>query len=120
MKVNVNQYALSKNIISLAGLEDGEDIGDAIRDDYEANANTSTNMGIDAGLIWGSEYLNAGLAITDIKAPEYEYGTLVASANECRSLSGVSLENCFVAQDAIAQGRINGNKVYVANAQSCG
>jgi hypothetical protein len=118
VKLNVNQYALSKNIISIAGLEDGEDIGDAIKDDYEANANTSTNVGIDAGFVWVSDFFNAGLAITDINAPEYEYGTLVASANECASLSGISLENCFVAQDAIAKGRINGDEVFVANTQA--
>ena len=118
LKINVNQYALSKNIISLAGLEDGEDIGDAIADDYEANANTSVNVGVDAGIIWVSDNFNAGLAITDINAPQYDYGTLVSSANECRSLSGMSLGNCFVAQDAIAQGRINGNEVFVANVQA--
>jgi hypothetical protein len=118
LKLSVNQYELSKNIISLAGLEDGERISDAIQDDYEANANTSANVGIDAGLIWVSSNFNVGLAITDINQAEYDYGSLVASTNECQALSGVSLENCFVAQNAIAQGKINGNEVFIANTQA--
>lgn len=118
IKANINRYELSKNVISLAGLEDGEDIGDAIQDDYEANAKTTTNVGIDFGLMWVSDYFNAGLTIRDINQPEYDYGSLVASTSECQALQGVSLDNCFVAQEAIAEGRINGNEVFIANTQA--
>lgn len=115
VKLNINQYELAKNVISLAGLEDGEDIGDAIKDDYENNAASSTNIALDAGLLWISKRYSIGLALNDINEPEYDYGSL---ASNCSGLSGISLDNCFVAQDAIAQGRIRADEVYVANAQA--
>jgi hypothetical protein len=118
LKVNISQYELATNIIALAGLEDGENIGDAIENDYEANSNSSTSLGIDAGLVWISEHFNAGFTLTDINEPEYEYGSLVASVDECQALIGVSLDNCFVAQEEISRGRINGDEVFVANAQA--
>ena len=113
--VNVNQYKLAKNIVSLSALEDGEDIGDAIQDDYENNANTATSVSIDAGLLWVSDNYNLGISVNDINEPEYDYGSLTS---DCSNLSGISVDNCFVAQDVIAQGRIAGDEVFVANAQA--
>lgn len=118
IKANINQYELAKNVISLAGLEDGEQIGDAIKDDYENNAQSTTNIGVDLGIIYSSEHLQAGLAIKDINEPEYDYGDISASVAQCNALSGVSVDNCFVAQSIIAQGRIRGQEKYVANAQA--
>lgn len=115
VKVNINQMNLGKNVLSLAALEDGEDIGDAIQDDYEENANSSVNIGIDVGGLWVSERYTAGFTIKDINEPEYDYGSLISN---CSGLLGISLDNCFVAQDAIAQGAIAGSEVYVANAQA--
>ncbi|MDT0596351.1 conjugal transfer protein TraF [Glaciecola petra] len=115
INANVNQYELAKNIISLAGLEDGEDIGDAIQDDYENNALSNTNIAIDVGLLFVSNNANVGLSISDINEPEYDYGSL---ASTCSNLSGISLDNCFVAQDAIARGRIAANETFIANAQA--
>ena len=115
VKVNISQYELTKNVISLAGLEDGEDIGDAIKDDYESNANSSVNVALDLGLMWVAKHYALGLSLNDINEPEYDYGVL---SSNCSELTGMSLDNCFVAQDAIAQGRIRGEEVYVANAQA--
>lgn len=113
LKLNVSQYKLGKNVVSLAGLEDGEDIGDAIEDDYEANQNSATNFSIDAGLLWVSEQYSVGLSLQDINEPEYEFGFI---NNNCAELMGLSLDNCFVAQEAVAQGRIKADEVHVANA----
>ena len=118
IKINVNQYKLAKNLISLAGLEDGENVADAIENDYENNANSSTNIGVDAGLIWASKFFTAGLSIVDINEPEYEYGELGVATSDCQDLSGLSLENCFVAQQAIAQGRLSAGETFIANAQA--
>ena len=114
-KLNINRLSLSKNIISLAGLEDGEDIGDAIKDDYENNANATVNVGLDLGTeLVGDNYM-LGLSVTDVNEPEYDYGTLVS---DCQGLSGLSLDNCLVAQNVIADGAIRGDETYKANAQA--
>jgi hypothetical protein len=113
--LNLNRLSLSKNLVSLAGLEDGEDIGDAIKDDYENNEQSSTNASIDIGALWVNENYSLGLSIKDLNAPEYDYKSLVS---DCAVEQGVSLDNCLVAQEAIAQGRITGLETYTANSQA--
>ncbi|MEM0909484.1 MAG: conjugal transfer protein TraF [Pseudomonadota bacterium] len=115
VKANINRFSLAKNIISLAGLEDGEDIGDAIEDDYENNANASFNLGLDVGIEWVEPKYQLGLSITDINEPDYDYGSLVS---DCSGLTGISLDNCIVSQNAIAAGRIRGEETYTATAQA--
>lgn len=112
---NINRLSLSKNLISLAGLEDGEDIGDAIQDDYENNEQSTTQLGLDIGALWVHSDYQVGLSISDLNEPEYEYKSL---ALDCSQLTGISLDNCIVSQDAISQGRISANEVYTANAQA--
>lgn len=113
--LNVNRISLSKNLISFAGLEDGENIGDAIKDDYENNEQSSTNVSLDVGALWVDTHYSIGLSIKDLNAPEYEYKSLVSN---CSDEQGVSLDNCLVAQEAIALGRISGQETYEANAQA--
>jgi hypothetical protein len=113
--LNINRLSLSKNLISLAGLEDGEDIGDAIEDDYEKNEQSSTNLSLDLGALWVDTNYSMGLSINDINAPEYDYKTLVS---DCSQEQGISLDNCLVAQEAIARGKITGQETFVANTQA--
>ncbi|MEQ3653402.1 MAG: conjugal transfer protein TraF [Glaciecola sp.] len=113
--LNINRLSLSKNLISLAGLEDGEDIGDAIEDDYENNEQSSTQIGVDIGALWVHSDYHIGLSISDLNEPEYEYKSL---NSDCSQLSGISLDNCIVTQDAISQGRVRANEIYTANAQA--
>ncbi len=113
--LNINRLSLSKNIISLAGLEDGENIGDAIKDDYENNEQSSINLSSDLGALWVDANYSLGLSIKDINAPEYDYKSLTS---DCSQEQGISLDNCLVAQEAIAQGKINGQEIYIANAQA--
>lgn len=115
VKANVNRFSLAKNIISLAGLEDGENIGDAIEDDYENNANASVNLGLDVGVEWVAPHYQVGLSITDINEPDYDYGSLIS---DCSGLTGISLDNCIVSQNAIAAGKIRGDESYTATAQA--
>lgn len=113
--LNINRLSLSKNLISLAALEDGEDIGDAIEDDYENNEQSSTNLSLDIGTLWVDTNYSMGLSFKDINAPEYDYKTLVS---DCSQEQGISLDNCLVAQEAIARGKITGQETFVANAQA--
>jgi len=113
--LNINRLSLSKNLISLAGLEDGENIGDAIEDDYENNEQSSTNLSVDIGALWVDTNYSMGLSVKDINAPEYDYKTLIS---DCSQEQGISLDNCLVAQEAIARGKIIGQETFVANAQA--
>jgi len=113
--LNINRLSLSKNLISFAGLEDGNDIADAIEDDYENNKQSSTNLSLDVGALWVDTHYSFGLSVKDINQPEYDYKSLVS---DCSQEQGISLDNCLVAQEAIAQGRISGQETFVANSQA--
>jgi len=67
--LNINRLSLSKNLISLAGLEDGVDIADAIKDDYENNEQSSTNLSLDVGALWVDTHYSLGLSVKDINQP---------------------------------------------------
>ena len=62
--------------------------------------------------------LVAGLAFTNTNEPENEFGSASATTYSCRNMSGISLENCILAQDAIAQGLKNVGEIDVANTQA--
>ncbi len=113
--IHLKRLSLAKNVISLSALEDGTDIEDAIEDDYENNVNSTTALGIDTGVIWASGNYTLGLLINDINEPEYKYNTI---GDTCSNLTGVSIDNCFVAQGAVATGKISGNEVFISNRQS--
>jgi hypothetical protein len=70
---------------------------------------------LDIGALWVDTNYSMGLSVKDINAPEYDYKTLMS---DCSQEQGISLDNCLVAQEAIARGKINGQETFVANAQA--
>jgi hypothetical protein len=94
-----------------------DELIDILEGDYEEYSNTASNVGVDLGLVWVSNNLVAGVAFSDVNEPEYEHGSLASTTYTCRHLTGISLENCLVVQDANAQGLISHNE-HVANAQA--
>lgn len=95
IKANIYQLDLSKQVIWLQQLG-GEDIGDYVRDEYDNNLQSSTNLGLDLGLTWVANRYRAGVTLKNINAPSFRYGTV--GANCVQYNSEFERANCEVAR----------------------
>ncbi len=73
--------SLSKQVIGLLNIDEGEELGDVISDDYDGNQVSSTAMGIDLGLIWEADNYHLGFTWRNINEPEFDFGTLGEDCN---------------------------------------
>ncbi|WP_075186223.1 conjugal transfer protein TraF [Teredinibacter haidensis] len=94
-KLNVIHLRLSKQLIALQQLN-GESIEDVVEDSYDENLESTSNMSLDIGVLLVAERYRAGLTITDINSPSYNYG---AVGTNCDRFSDASIErsNCDTA-----------------------
>lgn len=75
VKANLIHAQLSKQVLPLL-LLDGEEVGDVIEDEYDNNLNSSTNIGIDVGVVWDADQYRVGLVVENINSPEFDYGSI--------------------------------------------
>lgn len=111
-KVDYHRLALSKQVILI---DDVDDLGDTISDDYDANEQVSTGVSLSLGAIWKADKYQLGFTMNNINEPEFEYG---AVGQNCGALIGTSQNNCFQAQSFAAQGRIDSRETHTMFAYS--
>ena len=113
-KLNIVAMDLSKQVIRLQDL-DGAEIDDVINDEYDENLQSSTNVGIDLGVVWDTPYYRTGLSLLNINAPSYDYGAI---GENCESRSEASIErnSCEVTRRFISEGRIRGRETHTSEA----
>ncbi len=100
ISVNVYQATLTKQVLALTNIAEDDDAGDAIRDEFEDNTESSTGVGIDLGLTWAFDNGHAGITITNINEPEFDYGPLGVN---CSNITDATRQaNCFVARDVFS------------------
>jgi hypothetical protein len=102
MGVQVNGYnaQMNKQVIALTNLADDEDAGDAIKDEFDENTVSTTSVGVDLGLMWAFPNGHAGVTVTNINEPEFEYGDV---GTNCDSLTDLTRKaNCEVARDSFS------------------
>ncbi|MFV1872554.1 MAG: conjugal transfer protein TraF [Oleiphilus sp.] len=75
VKLKVMNLELSKQVIPLENLE-SDDISDIIVDEYDQNQVSSTEFGIDLGLVWDAGDYRLGLTLENLNSPEFEYGAV--------------------------------------------
>lgn len=75
IKVNFINLSLSKQIMRLEAL-DGRDILDVVKDEYRDNLVSTTNLGIDVGMVWDADRYRVGFTLANINAPKFDYGTI--------------------------------------------
>lgn len=75
VKVKLLNLELSKQVMRLEQLE-GKDIEDLIEDEYENNLESTTGVGLDIGATWVAKYYRAGLTLTNINSPSFDYGPI--------------------------------------------
>lgn len=75
VKVKLMNVELSKQVFPILQL-DGRDVQDVIKDEYDDNLKSNTNIGIDIGLVWDADNYRVGLTIENLNSPEFDYGTV--------------------------------------------
>jgi len=75
VKFKVMNVELSKQVIPLESLE-SDDLADIIKDEYDQNQVSSTEFGIDLGLVWDAGDYRLGLTLENLNSPEFEYGAV--------------------------------------------
>lgn len=75
VKLTLMNLELSKQVITIQQL-DGKDIDDVISDEYDNNLESTTNFGLDIGLVWNANNYRLGLTIENLNSPEFDYGVI--------------------------------------------
>ncbi|MGJ8694411.1 MAG: conjugal transfer protein TraF [Thalassotalea sp.] len=106
---------LSKQVIPLVELA-GEDMGDLIQDEYDKNQVTSSDYGIDFGLVWDAKHYRLGLTFENINSPEFEYGEIGVNCSEVPE-NTPARSNCEAASYFTnVTGEIKANEVHTKHA----
>lgn len=102
---------LSKQVLPLIELA-GEDLNDLVQDEYDQNQYSSSDFGIDFGLVWDAESYRLGLAVENLNSPEFEYGEIGVNCNTIAE-NTTSRTNCESAKYFTqVTGEISANEVH--------
>jgi len=113
---NLYSMSLSKQVVGLLNIDEDDELGDVIQDDLSANKVSTTNIGLDLGIIWEAPNYHVGFNWRNINEPEFDYGTL---GQGCSSKdSSTSMSNCYTALYFAAQDRITLDESYTMTAQT--
>ena len=85
-KLNIINLELSKQVTPLTIL-DGEDVADFIEDEFDNNLESTTNIGIDLGVVWDARNYRVGLTLENLNSPEFDYGEIGVN---CGSITDIS------------------------------
>jgi len=115
VRLNMYSLSLSKQVIGLLSIHEDDELGDVIADDFDTNQVSTTDIGLDLGLIWEADNYHLGFTWRNINEPEFEFGAI---GENCLSKENTSQSNCFTAQVFEAQGRISLNETHVMTSQA--
>jgi hypothetical protein len=109
--------ALSKQVSPLTEL-DINDVSDALRNEYDANLNESTNVALSAGLVWETGRYRLGFTLENINSPEFDYGPIGVDCAD-KPENSTSRSSCEAAAQFIqADGRIVAREVHRMHART--
>lgn len=91
MRVAHYRAELSKSVVALQNVAGGDDLGDVLSDEFDANTRTSSAPGLDVGLIWVSPAVQLGATLANLNTPEFEYPGL---GENCTAFTGARRSNC--------------------------
>ena len=115
-RANMYNLKLSKQVIGLQNIDDGDELADVISDDLTNNQASSTQTGIDLGLIWEAENYHLGATWRNINEPEFDFGVVGVDCNDKSTTTSVN--NCFTAFHFVNEGRISQNETHVMTSQT--
>ncbi|MEY8203479.1 MAG: conjugal transfer protein TraF [Bermanella sp.] len=116
VRLNMYSLSLSKQVIGLLNIDEDDDLADVITDDYDNNQVTSTDIGMDLGLIWEADNYHLGFTWRNINEPEFDFGAL---GQDCSNApSNTSESNCFTALYFAGQERLALQETHVMTSQA--
>ncbi len=113
-KVSLIELELSKQVTRIEDLN-GEEVSDVIRDEYDNNLESNTNIGIDVGLLWDAGNYRVGLLLDNINSPSFDYGP-VGENCEARTQGSVERSSCDYSEQLVADGRLDGRESHTKHA----
>lgn len=109
--------ALSKQVSPLQQL-DGRDVSGVIKDEYNTNLNETTNLGLNAGIVWDAGKYRLGLTLENINSPAFDYGDIGTNCED-REENTASRTNCESARLFTQQrGEIAAREIHKMNART--
>jgi len=115
-RANLYNLKLSKQVIGLQNIDDGDELADVIADDLTENQASSSQTGIDLGLIWEADHYHVGATLRNINEPEFDFGVVGVDCNN--KSTNTSISNCFTAQYFVNEGRIAQNETHKMTSQA--
>jgi len=113
-QTNVYAVSLNKQVLGLENILEGDEVGDAVRDEFDENTVDTTQVGLDFGLLWALPNGQLGVTFSNINEPEFDYGDIGIN---CSGVSDqVRQSNCLLAQTF--SGEIALKETAVMNAQT--
>ncbi len=91
-KLSVYNIDLSKQTFLLEKL-DGKDVDKVIKDEYDRNLVSTTNVGLDLGLAWVADNYRVGASLLNINQPSFDYGAIGTNC-QTRKEGSVERSNC--------------------------
>ena len=108
---------LSKQVSPLQQLE-GRNISSVLEDEYDSNLNESTQLGLDAGVVWDAGKYRLGLTLQNINSPSFDYGDIGTDC-ESREENSASRSSCEAARLFIQQrGEIQAGETHRMSART--
>lgn len=118
LTVNLYQLELSKQLYLLQELDgDSNNVQDVAEDQYNDHLVSTTNFGIDAGLVWDANWYRLGLTLSDINSPEFEYGSVGVNCDHLTEDTS-RRSNCESSIETVINGRIAANEVHTKHASA--
>jgi len=99
-KANLHQISAGRSLVSFS--DDDTDIGDAVSDSMDDGAAESTNVGLDLGIIWTSNFYQVGVTLANINQPEFDGAAIDASCttDSCKAAQSLSDANDLELSDS--------------------
>lgn len=113
-KAKFIRLELSKQVTMLQDL-DGREVEDVLSDEYDRNLVSTSNIGLDVGLIWDASKYRLGLTLENANSPEFDYGTVGVNCNE-RPDNTAERNSCEVTTYFVQQGRLRSNETHTKHA----
>lgn len=114
VKLNIINMELSKQVIPLSSLN-GKGLSDVISDSYDENLSSSTNFGLDFGLVLAAEDYRVGLTLENLNSPSFDYGKVGVNCFELGE-NNLMRDQCETASFFIQKGEISASETHKKHA----
>lgn len=114
VKAKIITLDLSKQTIRLMDL-DSSNIEDVLEDEYDANRESTTNFGLDFGVVWDARRYRLGLTLANANAPSFDYGSVGTNCAQ-RAPGSIERNGCEVARSFVSEGRLRQSETHTKNA----